>query len=573
MTTAGPTGAEVEDANTLLVKAGLLRQAYSGIFHLLPLGLRVQEKLERLIDKHMSTLGASKVSLSSISSQALWAQTGRLDKGSEFFKFNDRKDSPFLLSPTHEEEITQLVGREVQSYRDLPLRLYQVSRKYRDEKRPRQGLLRGREFLMKDLYTFDADGDQARRTYDEVRVAYNNFFNELKVPFLVASADSGNMGGDLSHEYHFPNEKGEDDIISCDSCNHVWNGELVNVPETAQTIIVGGNKRSSTSSSQPGSMFEGVTHWKGVTGNRLGSVEAFVPCGHEVNLYAIKEIVNDVDMSGASRWLLDQDSPDSNNEHDAPIENSKESENQTSGGQPYQVVMFDYRIASGKQNDILNSLAMNQIEADLFKIGTSPNAQLDLTKPKTSASCPRCQTGTLKVQPAIEVGHTFHLGTRYSEPLNATIAAPAVGQNDQRLVSVQMGCHGIGISRLISAVASMLVDETGLNWPRAMAPFEVVVIATKGRDQAAAEIYDLLQSPSGHPSNSPQLDVVLDDRVEKDLIWSLTDADLAGFPVIVVLGRAFADGEVEVQCRRLKVKENVKISELKGFVNNLLSQL
>jgi prolyl-tRNA synthetase len=176
----------------------------------------------------MRSIGASKVSLSSFSSEELWQRSGRLDKGrtSELFQLEDRKGAKLLLSPTHEEEITTIIADAVHSYKDLPLRLYQVSRKYRDEPRPRQGLLRGREFLMKDLYTFDANADQAHETYDEVRRAYHAMLDELRMPYLTARADSGNMGGTLSHEFHFASPHGEDTIIKCNKCDYSINEEL-----------------------------------------------------------------------------------------------------------------------------------------------------------------------------------------------------------------------------------------------------------------------------------------------------------------------------------------------------------
>ena len=176
----------------------------------------------------MLQLGASKVSLSSLSSEELWQRTGRLDKGrtSELLRLEDRKGGRYLLSPTHEEEITSIIANTVKSYKELPLRLYQVSRKYRDEPRPRQGLLRGREFVMKDLYTFDATEEQARLTYEDVRKAYVAFLEDLQLPYLTARADSGNMGGNLSHEYHFASPQGEDTIISCGNCNYSINEEL-----------------------------------------------------------------------------------------------------------------------------------------------------------------------------------------------------------------------------------------------------------------------------------------------------------------------------------------------------------
>ena len=219
---------DLENGHDLLVRAGFLRQAHSGIFHLLPLGLKVQNKIERLIDKHMLRLGASKVSLSCLSSEELWKRSGRLDKGrtSELLRLEDRKGAKYLLSPTHEEEITTIIANAVHSHKELPLRLYQISRKYRDEPRPRQGLLRGREFLMKDLYTFDVTEDAARKTYEAVRGAYVAFLEELQLPYLVAQADSGNMGGNLSHEYHFASSHGEDTIVACDKCDYSINEEL-----------------------------------------------------------------------------------------------------------------------------------------------------------------------------------------------------------------------------------------------------------------------------------------------------------------------------------------------------------
>jgi prolyl-tRNA synthetase len=214
------------DSNDLLVKGSFVSQSHAGIFQLLPLGLRVQDKIERLLDQHMRSLGASKVALSSLSSEEIWRKSGRLQGDrSELFSLKDRKGTGFLLAPTHEEEITALVGSHVQSYRSLPLRLYQVTRKYRDEPRPRQGLLRTREFLMKDLYTFDRSKEEALETYKDVTKAYRRFFDEFKIPYLVAAADSGSIGGDLSHEYHVESSKGEDHVYKCEYCQHAVNEE------------------------------------------------------------------------------------------------------------------------------------------------------------------------------------------------------------------------------------------------------------------------------------------------------------------------------------------------------------
>jgi prolyl-tRNA synthetase len=548
---------EIVDSNIFLVRAGFIRQAYSGIFHLLPLGLRVQDKIERLLDKHMQSLQASKVSLSSLSPQELWSRSGRLGAGADVFKFSDRKDAQWLLAPTHEEEITELVGSLVQSYRDLPVRVYQISRKYRDEPRPRQGLLRGREFLMKDLYTFDVDVPTAIRTYDTVRAAYTKFFEELKMPYLVAKADSGNMGGELSHEYHLPSLRGEDSIISCSHCDFVRNEELVETKQVhlrplvaAELDILGATKKMPL-------LREAIF----ITRDKKTLIKAYCKrwdtsssnsstgCG--VNQYAVKAAVPELALG---------------------IENPSEqfvSSNPTGGSILYvfddhvswpdmQAKLFTER-ASNKHGDV----AMSLVESASGSKGIA-----GLVKPRTGDKCAACSEGQIQVQKAIEIGHTFHLGTRYSQVLNARVAVNP-GSECKHETFMQMGCYGIGVSRLIAATASALSDKKGLNWPRVMAPFEVIVIPHQPTEvEACVAVYD--QIVHGEAACS---DAIVDDR-EMDWLTKLREADLVGYPVIVFLGKAWRErGEYEVQCRRLKVKQNVSGRELSGFVRSLLDQL
>ncbi|KAF7513429.1 hypothetical protein GJ744_009850 [Endocarpon pusillum] len=546
-----------EDSNVLLAQAGFIRQAYSGIFHLLPLGLRVQDKIERLLDKHMHSLQASKVSLSSLSSQDLWVKSGRLGAGTDVFTFSDRKDAKWLLSPTHEEEITELVGSLVQSYRDLPVRLYQISRKYRDEPRPRQGLLRGREFLMKDLYTFDVDVPAALRTYDGVRAAYNKFFDELKIPYIVARATSGNMGGELSHEYHLPSSKGEDSVLSCSHCDHVKNEELVTSGQVSTRLLESCDFDIPSALEEIPKLKEAVF----ITNDKESLVKAY--CKHrdagassatsenEINPYAVKAAIPEVALG---------------------IENPSEqffSSNSTTGRILY---MFDDQITrSDAQAQLATARGHNSPpDAPMF-IVESPSGSMripDLVKPQTGDRCPACSEGRIQVQKAIEIGHTFHLGTRYSEVLNAKVAVGPASKS-QHEVFMQMGCHGIGVSRLMAATASALSDKVGLNWPRVIAPFEVIVIPHQVRDvESCVAVYD--QMLQGEAACN---DAIVDDR-EKDWLSKLREADLIGYPVIVFLGKAWKErGEYEVQCRRLKVKQTVSGVELSGFVRRLLEQL
>ena len=605
--TGGGLDSASKDSHALLIRAGFLRQAHSGIFHLLPLGCRVQEKVERLIDKHMRTLGASKLLLSTISSDALWRKSGRLETGTtELFHLQDRKKVDYLLSPTHEEEITSLVASICQSYKELPLRLYQISRKYRDELRPRQGLLRTREFVMKDLYTFDHNVELAMKSYNAVREVYRRFFDELKIPYLVAEADSGNMGGHLSHEYHFPTPKGEDHVISCSDCGYVANEELA---ERKLTPWPNANLK--------------VSLWHGVTDDGLTLVNVHYPSinirhdgtagatgSHDqLNLHAVKKLLPSLkagDQDHLNAW------------REGPRSKSAILSSETHGENPRKIInIYDHRIPPAFLSSTFTPDPGLRLSGQSSWEHSTPipttsitghpttGTPLDLLKIQDGDGCPRCPGGTLKVERAVELGHTFLLGTRYSEPLSAAVAVPqepssamtaptraenhnqlaadAAGSGAMRRAYVQMGCHGIGVSRLIGAVAEVLADGQGLNWPRALAPYEAVVIAREGFEDAAAGIYDALsagpsRSPNdiqaGVPARGGPVDAVLDDRA-KPLAWKLRDADLVGYPVVVVLGRAWAaQRQCEVQCRRLEPAHSLVAAEdLPAFVGNLLSKL
>lgn len=534
--TAGfTTPSDKQDGHSKLLKAGYLRQSHAGIFHMLPLGQRVQEKLEKLIDKHMQQVGALKVSLSSISSQALWEKTNRLEGyGQELFKFNDRKETGYILAPTHEEEITSFFSSHL-SYKNLPLRIYQIGRKYRDELRPRHGLLRSREFVMKDLYTFDADVETALQTYSEVRAAYARLFDELKLPYLVAEASSGDIGGDLSHEYHLPSSVGEDSVISCDSCSYVANEELaVAKPDLSQDAE------------------EVKRTWYGITKDRktLVAVDFATRSNNtfsSINTHAVKSIVPELDTSidDARPWL---DSPGKHGDEDLKT-----------------IYLIDQSYGHGGKEP-----ASSVSEADkIIRRHPETGKSLNLLRIQDGDSCAQCESGKLRVQKAVELGHTFHLGTRYSEPLNAQVRL-----RENVMVPMQMGCHGIGVSRIIGAVADHLADEKGLNWPRAIAPYEVIVIGgRRATDDDVNLVYDHLAKHEAGENGQP-LEVVLDDRSET-FAWKMNDADAVGYPVIVLLGRGWGDGEkaCEVQCRRLSVKESVSLDELPVYINKLLSQL
>ncbi|KAF4451343.1 Prolyl-tRNA synthetase [Fusarium albosuccineum] len=484
--TGGITAIDDETGHGKLIRGGFLRQAHSGIFQLLPLGLRVQDKIEKLLDKHMRS----------------------------------------------------------------------VARKYRDERRPRHGLLRSREFLMKDLYTFDGTTKAAIDTYHQVSRAYRAFFSELKLPYLVAEASSGDMGGDLSHEYHLPSAVGEDTVVNCDSCGYTANDEVASARPLSTTRHDG----TSVSASQ-------VRVWRGISKDRNVLINAWYPHSSEtlaesgLNLHALKTAVPELDTT------IDDPLPFWSNALE--------------GGKPQVVNVVDARLSSVFEplQSLLPLLPKNleshQVEHSTVGVADSA-AGLNLVRISDGDGCPRCEEGTLKIHRALECGHTFHLGTRYSEPLDASVLLPSstpdATKNEglEARVPLQMGCHGVGVSRIFGAVAEILADKRGLNWPRAIAPFEVVIIPTHKLEDKAREVYDSLAADNG---SQPGLDLVLDDR-DQSFGWKMNDADMIGYPIMVILGHAFKKtGACEVQCRRLSVKENVKIEELPGFISGLLDQL
>jgi prolyl-tRNA synthetase len=501
----------------------------------------------------------------------------------QLFRLTDRKEQGFLLCPTHEEEITSLVARNVTSYRDMPLKLYQISeafllkyhcyllilsqaRKYRDELRPRHGLLRGREFIMKDLYTFDVTVQDALQSYEQVQLAYRNLFEELKLPILVAQASSGDMGGDLSHEYHLPTSLGEDNVVSCTSCDYVANEELAE----ARMSGLGASEVKHT-------------QWTGMTEDKSTLVNVWYPDSNEgaLNIHAVKALVADLDTS---------------------IQDPSDFLDSVKPGTLKVINLFDGRLHHLTQ--FLEEPGLAESAADLelkanpafktieYMAKDKEGNPLNLLGVVSGSPCPKCQDGSLKVQEAIELGHTFHLGTRYSEPLEARVEVPraildsspssatTVATTDKQsgMVPLQMGCHGIGVTRLIGAVADHLHDDKGLNWPRKIAPYEVAVLVNRVKsnpellEAAGDEVYDRLTEHAR--SSGPQLDAVLDDRKSISLGWKMNDADLVGYPVVVVVGKYWVDNkEVEVQCRRLGVRKRVKVEDLPTVVHGLLDRL
>lgn len=427
---------------------------------------------------------------------------------------------------------------------------------------------------MKDLYTFDRNHEVAMRTYDAVRSAYINFFDELKIPYLVAEADSGNMGGNLSHEFHFVSNDGEDNVISCDSCDYVANEEKAFA-------------RIRSGEAKPDEVAENITTMICVTQNGRDLVVAVYPKSNgedasAVNWHALKRAVPDVVQDTAEpikKWTSYVPQESSKLQKPAPRE---------------LFVVVDYRIPASSvptRDEILKNLTSQHgsqpslaipAAAQIISVDPSTSSAIDLLPIKTGDRCPKCEPGTLKVQKAVEMGHTFHLGTRYSVPLRAYVGMakddpryydPEAGvDTSTHTAPLEMGCHGIGVSRLVGAVASLLADDRGLNWPSAIAPFEVVVIPGDEFYNEAADVCDML-SDAG-------IDAVLDDRKgQTSMVWKMKDADMVGYPVLVIVSKRSwsKDRSVEVQCRRLdggyKKLHRVGEEDVAGTIIGLLDRL
>ncbi|SCU85631.1 LADA_0D08680g1_1 [Lachancea dasiensis] len=478
----------VVQCHDLLQSLGFIKQTQSGLVHWLPLGLRTLNKISNVIKKHIEQNGmAQEVSLSLLSPKLLWESTGRWKNG-ELFKLKDSKGSDFCLAPTCEEEITTLIGSYISSHKDLPLTVYQIGRKYRDEKRPRGGLLRGREFLMKDAYSFDKSKQEAMETFGRMNETYDLIFKDLRVPFVSAWADSGDIGGDMSKEYHFMHETGEDTVLKCSSCGHVSNVEKC--------------------SSYPEE-----------TNQHNGDVNV----RYALNIERDTLICLYYPHNRTLNWNLVLDALD----HDV---------DSTLVGESNEKVL-DLFHAGKNEDDMMFSSVVRIMDCRLNSRSNYPDfplkqylknnfSQLDdvtLVDAEENELCGACEEGKLSGARSIEVGHTFYLGQKYSKPLKAKFTA-----KDNTEQFCEMGCYGIGVSRLVGAIAQVTRDEMGLRWPRVIAPYEISVCSAK-QDNLCEQVEGLLQAWKSETW------VNRDDK--SNLGRKIATSHSLGIPICVIVGK------------------------------------
>lgn len=547
-----PADAEVE-SHRLLVRAGYIRKIGAGIYSWLPLGYRVLRKVEQIVREEMDAAGAQEMLLSIAQPLELWERTGR-DKtyGPLMFKLTDRKDTGYCLSPTAEEAVTSIVAQEYGSYRDLPLNLYQINWKYRDELRPRFGLLRGREFLMKDAYSFDLDHDGLRASYQLMYDAYHRVFERCGLTFRAVEAESGEMGGSESREFMAVAAVGEDDFVWCPSCEYAANVEAARRGAVESAPVSGdvGAREEMHTPDVPGIAgvaallkVEPSTLLKSIAFDVEGKLGlAIVPGDREVNEYAVAAALapKKVRLYGDEDFAAHPELPKGYigpNYEGASVVVADPSVRAGAGW-----VTGANRVDYHARNAVLGRDFAVEIWADIVSVAPGD-------------PCPRCGK-PLSIDRGIEVGHVFQLGTKYSVPLDATYTDEKAEQHP-----MVMGSYGIGVSRVLAAVAEEHHDENGLAWPTALAPYAVHLIVVPGRGDGAAAVIGEADRVYAE-LHAQGIDVLYDDRDVSPGV-KFKDADLVGVPLQLVVGaKGVGRGVIERKVRATGERDEIPLHEL-----------
>jgi prolyl-tRNA synthetase len=544
-----PSDAEVI-SHRLMLRAGLIRKVASGIYNYLPAGLKVLRKVERILREEMDRAGAQEVLMPSVVPSELWKESGRWDAyGKELLRFKDRADREFCLGPTHEEVVTDLVRREVRSYRQLPLNLYQIQDKFRDEIRPRFGLMRGREFSMKDAYSFDMDEEGAKESYRKMYEAYCRIFRRMGLDYRAVEADTGNIGGSSSHEFMVIADSGEDAIVSCVSCEYGANVEKAECLPPAEGTVGSKGAGPARKVATPGKRtIEEVSSFLGIDPGALiktllfetsaGDVAVLVSGRFEVNETKVKNFL------GAD-WVRLAD--------EARVRAISGAPSGFAGP-----VGLSVRAVADHSVLAISSGATGANEKDVHLVDVvpgrdfSPEAYADLRVVSEGDPCPRCGGG-LRFSRGIEVGHVFRLGTKYSEAMRAVCL-----DADGREQVVAMGCYGIGVGRTAAAAIEQNHDDDGIVWPISIAPFDVTIIPVNVKNAAVAGAAEILAGDL----DARGVEVLLDDREERPGI-KFKDADLVGIPVRVTLGeKNVAAGFGEIRDRKTGETSRVELPAL-----------
>ena len=558
-----PADAEVA-SHKLLIRAGYVRRIAAGIYSWLPLGVITLRNIERVIREEMDEAGFQEVHFPSLLPRDPYETTNRWEEyGPALFRLQDRKGGDYLLGPTHEEMFTLMVKGEYSSYKDLPLSIYQIQTKFRDEARPRSGIIRGREFVMKDSYSFDIDDEGLEISYQNHRKAYVKTFDRLGMKYNIVKAVSGAMGGSKSEEFLAPCPTGEDTYVLCPSCGFAANVEamITKVPaqdssktpameelDTPNTPTI--DSLVAVLNEKFGGGFTGADTLKNVMMMADGkAISVLVPGDREVDVKRLQE-----NLSGVHELRVFEDTdfakfPSLVKGYIGPQDAKK------SGITVY----ADPRIAPGSAwvtgANKKDRHARNVVNGRDF----TPDSYVEAAEVRAGDSCPECSTAVV-IDRAIEIGHIFQLGRKYAKALDLTV----LDSNGKSQV-VTMGSYGIGVSRAVAAIAEQTHDEIGLNWPIDLAPAKVHIVAA-GKDDllfdTAIELATKLEAQS--------ITTMVDDRRDASPGVKFKDAELIGNPVIVIIGKALAEGNVEIRVRKTGDKKEVPLTSAVSVITELL---
>ncbi len=515
-------------SHALLLRAGYIRMVGAGIYEFLPLGVRVLQRIAGIIREEMDHAGAQEVLMPALLPSEYFKETGRWDKfGPTLLRLSDRKQGEYHLGPTHEEIITDMVRREVKSYRQMPLNLYQIQMKYRDEPRPRAGLLRCREFLMKDAYSFDASPEAARKSYDDMEAAYHRIFKRLGLEYRMVAADSGAMGGSGSAEFQVLAQSGEDAIAACTKCDYAANVEVATAAKR-EAPAAGGEIPAPAKVHTPGAktIEQLVKFFEGVEASRF--LKSLVYTAGDRQILAVvrgDHEVNEIKLARAAgvdevHWVAEP-------EHAGFL-----------GPVGFSGTIIVDEAAAAVADGITGA---NEADHHLEHVRHGRDYQGKVADVRLVAKgdpCPRCGEA-LELYRGIEAGHIFMLGTHYTVAMKADFL-----DADGSSKPIVMGCYGIGVSRLVAAVVEQLHDKDGLVWPLEVAPYTVIVTPLGGDEVSAVaeKLYGELQARG--------VQVVLDDRDERPGV-KMKDADLLGIPLRLTIGkRGLQEGKVEIKARK-----------------------